>query len=440
VGVLAPSDDVAAPPAATAGLVGSARAFAAESSRAAGWSTAQRRAAISEVDRAIAVLGAARAELLLAERTSGTWRGNGDPTFEAWRGRTSRGGLRAALAEIGQAEILATLPGLREATVDGTISPAHVEVLARVARSASPTVRVAMGSPAGQAQLLDLARADATTFARSVTHWAARQDPTALERDHQAQRAQRFLHLTDTPGGTRLAGLLDRMAGHRLRLALESVTPRPTPDDARTCEQRRADAIDTLATTVLALPATGSGAAVRPHVSLLLTEGTWCALSAARRAGRTVPSAPAEPATLEDGTPVPTTEVAAALCDCDLTRVVLDAEAVPLDLGRTQRRYAGAQRRAVIARDRHCGWPGCTANARWCQIHHIAWWDRDGGATSVDNGVLLCSFHHHETHRRDLRITRLRPAPGAAGSGPPPAAYRFTDPTDAQVPRPRLSG
>ena len=414
------------------GVLAAARALAAGMGGAAGWSVSRRRAVLGEVDRAIAVLGAVRAELLLAERAGGTWRTHGDPSFEAWRGRTSRGGQRAALAEIGQAEVLAALPALREATVDGGVSPAHVEVLARVVRGASPTVRAAMGSTAGQAELLGLARADATTFARSVARWAAHQDPDALERDHQAQRAARAVHLVDTPGGTRLSGLLDTMAGHRLRLALEAVTPRPALEDDRTAEQRRADALETLATTVLALPETGSGAAVRPHVSFLMTESTWSALRAAPRG--TAP-APCAPVTLEDGTPVPPTEAAAALCDCELTRIVLDAESVPIDLGRTQRLYTGPQRRAVIARDRHCAWPGCTTHARWCQIHHIAWWDRDAGSTSVDNGILLCSFHHHETHRRDLTIARHRPPPGAPG-GPATASYRFTDRTGHALPPP----
>ncbi|WP_298459409.1 HNH endonuclease signature motif containing protein [uncultured Cellulomonas sp.] len=116
-------------------------------------------------------------------------------------------------------------------------------------------------------------------------------------------------------------------------------------------------------------------------------------------------------ATLADGTPVPASEVAAVMGDCTITRIAVDATGVPLDVGRTQRLFSGEQRRAVIARDRECAWPECHTRAPWYQIHHIDWWERDTGSTSVDNGVLLCSFHHHEGHRRDLAITRSASPP-----------------------------
>ena len=118
------------------------------------------------------------------------------------------------------------------------------------------------------------------------------------------------------------------------------------------------------------------------------------------------------PATLEDGTPVAMSELAQALCDCEITRIVMSAEGVPLDLGRTKRTYAGVHRRAVVARDRQCAWNGCHTSARWSQVHHIRWWDRDRGSTSIENGVLLCDYHHHEVHRLDLTIERHAKPPG----------------------------
>lgn len=401
-------------------------------STARSWDTARRRSALAGIDHAIARLTAARSELLLVERDSGDWRGSGDPTFAAWRGRTARVGLRGGAADERRAETMTQMPDVREATVTGSVSVDHVDVIGQTRTRGSQAVRDALASPDGQARVLELARRhDAGRFATALAKYAASVDAGHLERTHQAQRAERYLHIAETPSGTRISGQLDSMAGHRVRLALEALSPRPAADDDRTPGQRNADALDALAETVLSLPATGSGAAVRPHVSFLMTEETWAALRAAH--GRApAPGDPAEhplpPATLEDGTPVPMSEVARTLCDCELTRIVMDAESTPVDLGRTARTYTGAQRRGVIARDGGCAWEGCGMAARWCEVHHRQWWDRDGGQTSVEDGVLVCSFHHHEIHRLDLTVHRRALHPGEVGATARRVGYVLTSP------------
>ena len=392
-----------------------------------GLDRAARRALLAEVDRATGVLATVRADLLLAERESGAWAGSGDPSFAAWRGRTSREGARAGAAEERRAEMLGTVPGLREATAAGEVSLAHVDVVGRTA-GGSPAVQRAMRSPEGQQRMLDMARRlDAGRFNTAMARWAAGVDADALERGHQSQRAVRFLHLADASDGTRINGRLDRMAGHRLRLALEAFSPRPGADDERTFEQRQADALETMADKILSLPDTVAGAAQRPHVSFLMTEESWVALRA-RREARPATDAFTPPVTLEDGTPVPATEIAKALCDCDLTRIVLDAASEPINLGRTARTYTGVQRRGVIARDAGCVWEGCGMAPRWLEVHHADWWDRDDGETSVQNGVAVCCFHHHEIHRRDLSIERVPLDPGEVGMGARRVRYVLTTP------------
>ena len=42
-----------------------------------------------------------------------------------------------------------------------------------------------------------------------------------------------------------------------------------------------------------------------------------------------------------------------------------------------------------------CRFPGCVH--RIVDIHHIVAWE-DGGATDVDNGLLLCRRHHELVH------------------------------------------
>lgn len=85
------------------------------------------------------------------------------------------------------------------------------------------------------------------------------------------------------------------------------------------------------------------------------------------------------------------------LCDGTVLPVVLNGQARGRDIGREQRPFPLRLRRAVAARDGGCAAPGCSMPAPWCEVHHIQHWDH-GGPTSVDNGVLLCSHHHHAVH------------------------------------------
>ena len=66
---------------------------------------------------------------------------------------------------------------------------------------------------------------------------------------------------------------------------------------------------------------------------------------------------------------------------------------LPLDLGRPTETIPAHIRRAVIARDKHCVFPGCFQPPDACQVHHVIPRSR-GGPTSVDDCVLQCSFHH----------------------------------------------
>ena len=121
-------------------------------------------------------------------------------------------------------------------------------------------------------------------------------------------------------------------------------------------------------------------------------------------------------------------QLARVLCDCEIGRIVMSADSLPLDVGRTRRVFTAAQRRAVIVRDRACAWNGCDVPAAYCEIHHIRWWDRDNGPTDLDNGILLCSHHHHVVHQQDLTITRLTGPPldvGRRAMVAEPVQYHF---------------
>jgi hypothetical protein len=80
----------------------------------------------------------------------------------------------------------------------------------------------------------------------------------------------------------------------------------------------------------------------------------------------------------------------ALACDAGVVDVIEDGCGTPLSVGRKRRTIAGALKRALHKRDRTCTYPGC-ANHLYLEGHHIKHW-ADGGETSLDNGLLLCSF------------------------------------------------
>nr|WP_280139621.1 HNH endonuclease signature motif containing protein [Nocardioides lianchengensis] len=84
-------------------------------------------------------------------------------------------------------------------------------------------------------------------------------------------------------------------------------------------------------------------------------------------------------------------------CTANLVPAVLGAKSEILDLGRSQRLYNRSQRRAMGLRDRECRAEGCHVPAPWCEAHHLTPWSA-GGRTDLDDGVLLCSRHHHHIH------------------------------------------
>ena len=108
------------------------------------------------------------------------------------------------------------------------------------------------------------------------------------------------------------------------------------------------------------------------------------------------------------------------LCDAGIVPILNGADGTPLDVGRKRRTLPAALRRAMIARDRGCRFPGCT-NRRFVNGHHLRHW-ADGGETSLANTILLCSRHHPLVHEGGFRAVveddRLR----------------FFDPAGAELP------
>jgi hypothetical protein len=100
------------------------------------------------------------------------------------------------------------------------------------------------------------------------------------------------------------------------------------------------------------------------------------------------------PVFTETGDRAPRALVRRLACHSAVTRIVFGPDGAVLDVGRAQRTVSGQMRRAVIARDQHCVYPGCDQPPSRCEVHHAITHWADGGDTSVTNSALLCWFHH----------------------------------------------
>ncbi len=103
--------------------------------------------------------------------------------------------------------------------------------------------------------------------------------------------------------------------------------------------------------------------------------------------------------------PISAAEARRMACTASILPMVLGGESEILDQGRARRLFTPAQRKAMAVRDRHCRAEGCDVPAGWCEAHHANRPWSQGGRTDLDDGVLLCSWHHHRAHdhRYDAR-------------------------------------
>ncbi|MGB7796500.1 MAG: DUF222 domain-containing protein, partial [Pseudonocardiaceae bacterium] len=108
-------------------------------------------------------------------------------------------------------------------------------------------------------------------------------------------------------------------------------------------------------------------------------------------------------ATLDYGSQLSASEARRWACDAKIIPVVLGGKSEPLDVGRALRTVPLSIRRALVARDRGCAFPGCDRPPGMCQAHHCRHWI-DNGETSVENCVLLCEAHHRHVHHTGWEI------------------------------------
>ncbi|MFC4999880.1 DUF222 domain-containing protein [Dactylosporangium cerinum] len=330
-------------------------------------------------------------------------------------------GLAGRLLRLGQALDSDEHAATAEALASGDVNVEQAEAIVDLLRDLPAQHRAE-----GEARLLDEAvHSDRHGLRERAAQLLHELDPEEAERreahaaEHEAERAHlaRSLTFHDVPGTqqTRVRVVLERAEAALLRETIDAQCgpqhePRPAAGSAsdavlRSPRQQRADALMELcriAQFTGSLPANGGD---RPHVSVIVPFDTLADMhsAAASHAG----AAARGGARLDDGSPISAETARRLACDALILPVVLGSRGEVLDVGREQRLFTGAIRRALALRDGGCAFPGCTRPARWCDGHHVVHW-ADHGPTSVDNGVLLCGVHHRLIHHGDWQV-RLNP-------------------------------
>lgn len=219
----------------------------------------------------------------------------------------------------------------------------------------------------------------------ALGYWRQSVDGPGTVQSQLDQQKLRGISGSQSMGGMiRVDGWMTTTAGLAFLAAIDAFMPPPSPDDTRTPRQRRHDALEDLARHYLDHGDTPTVGGEKPHLNVV------CDLPALQGIAGGIHQT-------ENGHLLTIQELRTLACDCSLSRIVLGPDGEIIDVGRRTRVIPTALRRGIIARDRHCTWPGCDRDPRWCDVHHLKHW-ADGGSTDAANGTLRCRFHHVLTH------------------------------------------
>jgi hypothetical protein len=330
----------------------------------------------------------------------GTWGCGSCAEWVAWRCALDP---RSAREHVRVARRLEDLPLIHAAFGEGRLSYSKVRALTRVADESSEAELIALACDATAAQLDRIVR-------------GMRRMSTADARDALEKR---FVSIWQEPDGSlSFNGNLPAEQGAAFLAALDAMHDLiRTRDDGGSAEPRdsrpatNADALVAMAEVAAGASAperdgedtpavrAGIGHEIVVHVDV----ATLCSPEAVRGSDGVCK--------LGGGSALAPETMRKLACDAALVALVQDADGAPLAVGRRTRSVPPALRRALLARDGGCAFPGCE-NRRFVEAHHIIHWAL-GGDTSLENAVLLCRRHHTLVHEGGCSVSRERRGEGS---------------------------
>ncbi len=357
---------------------------------------------------------------------------NGDSRELAWRSMAAeiavatRQADRTVQTMMGRAtELVSSLPQTLEALECGKISIGHARVILENAigltKSDLPEyerVTVAWAESTTPGKLASTAKKLATSMnAESFEerHAHARDARSVTIRDLDDGMSE-LLHMLPTPFA---AAIFDRLTRQAKAVAATG--------DPRTRDQLRSD----LATDVLLTgePASGkdaphtAAAGIRPEISITIPALTLLGKGS-------------EPATLTGKGPIDLGTALAFASEVPEFVRVITHPVTGLVIAADTYRPSASLRRFLAARDKHCQFPMCNRDAKWCDIDHTIAWE-DGGKSVPENLAHLCRGHHTLKHHAGWTVRQTSPGvlewrtsrgDIVAGVAPPGPRFEYQEP------------
>lgn len=372
----------------------------------------------SQIDRLSALVAEAEVRFDAGE----VWRNDGAGSLRGWFADRAGLGRKAATGEARRVERLESWPEVGDAWSSGVLSGAQVDVLV----AAVPRRFVSLFADHASGVVRAIAPLDVEQTTVAMRQWVRAAESADGAEDFRERPSGVYLD-QGFDGSFVLQGQLNATEAAIVDAAIRSFD---VPDELdengevvgerRTTGKRQADALVAACSFALAhRDGDGESGRFQPHVSLvfdvqelraaglrgagvstaadidsLAARNGW---SAAENAWFTEAMGHHGDGVTAEGMLVDATAMSTLSCD-SVVQAVLTNGSQLLRLGRTVRTAKSWQRRAIIARDRHCRAPGCRTKPRFCDVHHVDHWI-NGGKTDVDRMVLLCGAHHREFHK-----------------------------------------
>ncbi|MFT5530753.1 MAG: hypothetical protein ACI91O_000766 [Candidatus Poriferisodalaceae bacterium] len=328
------------------------------------------------------------------------WVGDGVRSFGHWLNWKIGTGVRVAQDQLRVAKALTVLPVTSEAFSRGELSYSRVRAITRVALPETEVKLVGIAKISTGSQL--------DKYVKALITIGAQDDPTPVRAPELSRRG-------DDDGREVFTLKCDPADGE---LVWKAVHAAVVQDSDKNLDERRADAFVAIADSYLANGPTDRSGSDRTQIVMHT-------------------HAESDVATLTDGTVLdhPTRR----RLECEASHITLNSDADGNETpGRNTSGISERLRRTLMLRDRHCRWPGCSAEHH-IHAHHVIHRTEDG-PTVLENLVLLCGHHHRVLHAEGYNINRnadrtwtfLRPD----GTVIAPRPLQMAAPRNAQPPLP----